>query len=76
MLVQNVRLLVRVRELQPPDVVLVEAVPLQRVDHQRRLEVALEVCKAQNDFLVRIDLPWDQPNGLESFERPEDVYIN
>jgi len=73
-LVKNVRrLLVCIGELQPPDIVLVKAVPLQRINHQRRLKVALEVGKAQNDLLVGVDLPRNQPDRLEPLERPEDV---
>lgn len=74
LLVQHVCLLVGVGKLQPPDVILVEAVPLQRIDHQRRLKVILKVCEAQNDFLIWVDLPWDQPHRLEPFERTKDVY--
>lgn len=73
LLVQHVCLLVGVGKLQPPDVILVEAVPLQRIDHQRRLKVILKVCEAQNDFLIWVDLPWDQPHRLEPFERTKDV---
>ena len=66
-------MLVGVGELKPPDVVLVEAIPLQRVDHKCCLKVVLEVCEAENDLFVRVDLAGDQPDRLESFKRPKDV---
>ena len=73
MLLQCVWLLVGVRELETPDIVLVETVPLERVNHKRRLKVILEVCKAENDLLVWVDFPRDQPDGLKSLKRPKNV---
>ena len=73
MLLQCVCLLVGVRELETPDIVLIEPVPLERVNHKRRLEVILEVCKAENDLLVRVYFPRDQPDGLKSLKRPKNV---
>ena len=66
-------MLVGVGELKPPDIVLVEAIPLQRVDHKCCLKIILKVCEAENDLFVRVDLTRDQPNRLESFKRPKDV---
>ena len=73
MRIHRVGLLVGVGELEPPDIILVEAIPLQRVDHKRCLKIILEVCEAKNDLFVRVDLTRDQPDRLESFKWPEDV---
>ena len=66
-------LLVGVGELQAPNVVLVEPIPLQCVNDERRLEVVLEVGEAEDHFLVGVDLARDQPHRLEPLKWPKDV---
>ena len=74
MLVQHIGLLVGVGELQSPDVVFIEAVALQSVNHQRRLEAVLEVSEAKDDLLLRADLPRDEPHRFKSSEGSKDIY--
>lgn len=66
-------LVVRVGELKPHDVILVEAVTLQVVDHDGRLQGRLEVSEAEVDLITARLVSENEADRLEARVRTEDV---
>jgi len=66
-------LVIRIGERESENIVLIKAVALQSVDHDGRLQHALEVCEAEVDFLTVGLVAQDQAEGAETWEGAEDV---